>query len=576
MRVLRVLRDFALCVVLGVACNGATDLGLEVTVPKNLVSKTSWFEVGAFKDVRCGALYPMLDNGIPDGYASRVAFEKKDSVGPRFGEIDPGHYAFAAVARDKECAVIAKGCIEDDADKATKVTIALKGVEDPVGKCGIGASCRAAKCVPANDNADPTVGAGCSLELVGAGPLLHMAQGSTSLMSAPAIAPTSTGFVISYRQNDPGGGEARLIILPIDTTGGVYGNDLRDSKLNNKPALAIDGCTRGDETDGLALIAAGNEGIITVANNCDGTPSLTALTFTIEDQNKKLVAAPSGALTFPVPGAPPFTLGSARAAAVRQNGSLLVYTQGGTARIAGLDKINGIRGYTAPQASFGGTAGITDAWIAANDNVLALLAAGTGAVPRTPVDDAGDEGGDEGEPNKPTMRLLILPPDTAPETINAVEGKPIEPFTFPGKWGSIAALGGRVIVMTDGEGPGRVVYRAFDLGTPDAKDTAGFTVQGEGDVTAGDVTIVGSRAYFAALKPQSIELHVYGNAGTTLTPLSKTSLGREPRISAISTIGDGRVAIAATPSRVAVAWTTQKKLDENDPAGGYAVFACTE
>jgi hypothetical protein len=35
------------------------------------------------------------------------------------------------------------------------------------------------------------------------------------------------------------------------------------------------------------------------------------------------------------------------------------------------------------------------------------------------------------------------------------------------------------------------------------------------------------------------------------------------------------VSVAATESRVAVAWTTAKVLGGNDPAGGYAVFGCT-
>ena len=94
-------------------------------------------------------------------------------------------------------------------------------------------------------------------------------------------------------------------------------------------------------------------------------------------------------------------------------------------------------------------------------------------------------------------------------------------------------------------------------------------------MTAGDVAILGNRAYFAALKQGAIALHVYDNASTTLTPRSSVSFARESRISAINTVRDGRISVAATPSRVAVAWTTAKVLGGNDPAGGYAVFGCT-
>ena len=165
---------------------------------------------------------------------------------------------------------------------------------------------------------------------------------------------------------------------------------------------------------------------------------------------------------------------------------------------------------------------------------------------------------------------------TPVEAINAAEGTPREPIVFPGGWASIAALGGRVIVLSEGSGPGRsVTYRAFDLNRDSPADTSGFSVEGSGNVTAGDVTILGNRAYFAALKQGAIGLHVYDNASTTLTPLRSVSFGREPRISAINTVRDGRVSVAATDSRVAVVWTTAKVLTNNDPAGGYAVFGCT-
>ena len=94
-------------------------------------------------------------------------------------------------------------------------------------------------------------------------------------------------------------------------------------------------------------------------------------------------------------------------------------------------------------------------------------------------------------------------------------------------------------------------------------------------MTAGDVAIVGDRAYFAALMDGIIELRAYDGASTLLTPLSGVSLQNEPRISAVDHVRDGRVAIAATESRVAVVWTTAKVLKDNDPSGGYAVFACS-
>jgi hypothetical protein len=140
----------------------------------------------------------------------------------------------------------------------------------------------------------------------------------------------------------------------------------------------------------------------------------------------------------------------------------------------------------------------------------------------------------------------------------------------------LAALGARVIVMSDGGGPGRsVTYRAFDLDKTTPSETNGFSIAGAGNPTTGDVVMLENKAYFAALKPGSVSLHVYANASTTPTPLREVLFAKEPRIPAIVNVRDGRVAIAATSSRVAVAWTTAKVLTNNDSTGGYAVFACT-
>jgi hypothetical protein len=88
--------------------------------------------------------------------------------------------------------------------------------------------------------------------------------------------------------------------------------------------------------------------------------------------------------------------------------------------------------------------------------------------------------------------------------------------------------------------------------------------------------MVNDRVYFAVLKPGSVSLHVFSNASTQPKPLREVLFAKQPRIAAIETVKDGRVAIAANESRVAVAWTTAKTLNPNDSTGGYAVFACTQ
>ena len=58
--------------------------------------------------------------------------------------------------------------------------------------------------------------------------------------------------------------------------------------------------------------------------------------------------------------------------------------------------------------------------------------------------------------------------------------------------------------------------------------------------------------------------------------LNQLYLPNETRIPDMSTVRDGQVAVAASSTRVAVAWTTGQALGQNEDVGGYAVFACTQ
>jgi hypothetical protein len=205
-----------------------------------------------------------------------------------------------------------------------------------------------------------------------------------------------------------------------------------------------------------------------------------------------------------------------------------------------------------------------------------VLSAGPNAA-AAPVGDGGAEAGTStGDGTGPSLSLVMAPPTTAADTFSAINETPRAPIVFPGVWGAVAALGTRVIVMSDGGGPGRSVsYRAFDLGKTTASETNGFSIEGTGSPTTGDVTMLGNKAYFAALKPGSVSLHVYDNASTTPTLLRESLFKKETRIPSVTTVRDGRVAVAATTSRVAVVWTSAKVLTNNDATGGYAVFACT-
>lgn len=547
------LRALLVVFAAGAACRGKPEIAFDVAIPSDLVGQTAWFEIGAFKDASCAAVRPMLAAGIPDGATTRVAFPKDVSVTPRIGDLPRASYAFAAVAKDETCAVLAAGCVEADVGEIDRVSVALSATDTPTGACEAGASCQAGRCVPANDNADPSVGAGCSLELLGSGPLANPVGGGGTLVSAPAVAVTPTGFVVAYREVDPNGAAARLTILPIDSGGGAL-TPIRP----NLPGR----CATSNETDGVGLTVNGEDGMVALARApCGDKPALELLNFKTTPEVGKFLVSRS-------PNDTIVKLSPARAAAARASGGVLVYTEGDATVAATMNPATGI---TSPVGTFGGASGMRGAWVATSDKVLALLAAGTGDP--TPVDDGGAPA-DAG--TEPTLRLLVLPASQPLDGLVAAEDKPRAPVVFPGEWGSIAAVGTRVIVLSDGSGPGRsVTYRAFDLGRDAPADTNGFSVEGTGKATAGDVVIVGDRAYFAVLKPGAISLAVYGNASTTPRPLRQVSFASESRISGVSEVRDGYVAVAATDTRVAVVWSTASVLTNNDRTGGYAVFACT-
>jgi hypothetical protein len=550
---------------IGFACKG--EVGLNLTVPGDIQSKAAWYEIGAFENGHCDAVRSMLANGVPEGATARLAFKKDET--PTFGSIPNGKYAVAAVARDENCTVLATGCNDEDLGSAGKVVIELQAVVggDATGKCPAGAECQAAKCVPANDNSDPSVGSGCSLELIGAGPLAKPAGQGGGEVSAPAIAPTPGGFIIVYREVDPSGSGARLTILPIDSSGGAL--------LPQRPPLP-NPCSNADQTDGVGLVVTkdGTSLMSLSKPPCGQKPELQLLNFSVSQDNSIAVGK------FFVSAAPTddkVALGAVHSSAFVNGQNLVVYSQSGVGHIAHMDPGKGIIG---PNGTFGATTGVYDTWMAGNDHIMALLAAtsASGSAPSSGLlPDGGPAPAASTDDSSGTMNLLLIPSNTAVDSISAEQNAPRQPVTFPGQWASIAAVAGRVIVMTDGSGPGRSVsYRAFDQNNDDPTDTGGFSTEGSGTVTAGDVTIVGDRAYFAALENAGVALHVFANATTRLTSLRDVTFGLEPRISAINTVRDGRVAVAATDSRVAVVWTTAKTLGPNDATGGYAVFACTQ
>ncbi len=133
------LRALGIILTLGIACDvackGKPEIGFGVTVPQDLVSQTTWFEIGAFANASCSSVLPMLGGGIPNGAAKRVAFRRDDPVSPTVGDLGSGSYAFASVARGEDCAILATGCTEAEVPNMTRVRkksrIAVLTIDSP-------------------------------------------------------------------------------------------------------------------------------------------------------------------------------------------------------------------------------------------------------------------------------------------------------------------------------------------------------------------------------------------------------------------------------------------------------------
>ncbi len=333
------LPALASLVIVAQACSGKPEVSFAIAMPDDVRAQTAWFEIGVYRGASCEALAPLLANGVPDTATSRFAFARDTTPLPSTGELESGSYAFAGVARAGDCGVIAAACTVIDVDEKKTVTVELSPTAAPSGACGAGSVCAASRCVPAGDRNDPSVGAQCSLELLGAGPLASAAAGGGTTVSAPAIAATPNGFVIVYREIDPNGTTARVTILPIDTAGGSF--DAMRPLLNGR-------CATSKETDGIGLVMNGVDGQIVLARSaCSGKPGLELLSFA----SKPEVTVNPDFRSSDSPLAQRLVLSPGHVAARGPNASVIVFNEDGASRIATILPAAASRHRAAPSAA---------------------------------------------------------------------------------------------------------------------------------------------------------------------------------------------------------------------------------
>ncbi len=467
-----------------------------------------------------------LGAGIPPtGAIVRLAFQKGDADPPPIGDLKKASYAFAAAARGADCSVLATGCSVVDVTQARDVTITMNATATPVGACATGETCDAGRCVPSTNPDDPGIGAGCSMELVGAGPFAVPLDDSGDTASAPAVAVTETGFLVAYREYDPGQGIARLTVGAVDEGGAL---------TVPTPTMLPGQCPGQDESDAVGLAYLGGAGVVVSARPSCGpgtSPGLDAVAVDAGGNAQKATFSPT---------ADSLGLSNAHAAALTgvSSGWLAYLDDDASAVIA----LSGLVTQGSPVA-FGGGRPQTLAEVSATDQMLALLA---------------------GNGTSLTLQLGASPPADAGA-----------PFTLTGTWGAVAAQGSRAYVVDDGgNGAQPLSFSAFDLGGSAAASSGTFAPPGQGPVAGGDVAFHADRVMFAAEQPGALSVVVYDHASTAPTFLRSVLLSGDARIPAQDTVRDGRLAIAASDSRVLVAWITATALGPDDPVGGYALYAC--
>jgi hypothetical protein len=515
----------------GSACRHDPSVSLNVVLPADVAAAADWIEVGAFARDACPSTTEIA-GGLPDtGTVRRLAFQSGQSSVPAFGDLAKGAYAFEAIARDANCAVLGIGCTVVDVTDASEVTIDLIDASNGSTACGEGEQCVDARCVPDVNDGDPSAGAGCSMAFLGAGPLADPLADTGTIVSAPAIAATANGFVIAYREYDPTAGDARLTLIPLDL-GGAEG---AAQQMMLPGACA--GLLESDAT-GLAF-ASPTSGLVALARApCNGMGGIDL--FEVDPTGTL------GATSFNAIGSDTLALSTSHALSANADGTtyLLAYLDSVAAEVA---PITGTTLGTTPTA-FGGAAPESDAWVSVSGGALGLVAMGT---------DAGAS----------TARVTLAPPATSLSALPA-------PFEYAASWAAVATAGTRAFVVNDSSVAGEpVAWTAFDVGSTRPTTTAGFALPGT--PIYADVSFHGDYVVFAVEQAGAISLVVYKEATTMPAFLSELDFADDPRIPSTPTLRDGRIAVAASDTRVAVTWATGEMLGDSDAVGGYAMFACS-
>lgn len=531
---------------IAVASCGTPQVSVAISIPNAQLSQAKWIEVGVLPG---GCLAPaQLAGGIPaSGPVVRLGYAS-DQAAPAIGNLSAGTYGFAAVARRADCGVVASGCSVVDVTRGREVTIDLTATKNPdAAKCTGGTVCNAGRCLAPSNNTDPAVGEGCSMQLMGAGPLPNALSGGPFL-TAPAIVATKTGFLVGYGEFPAVDGSAacqvgnpclRANLVPLDSGGGAQAPIQK----------TLDGyCDSKDPPDPAALSMSDAGGLLVFTRPpCNGKSGL-------EQLKLDATGAVKGRSQFLNNNAPTIALSThAITTATSTAQSLVALRSSGLSAIFLSDGAN----VSNLIPAFGAT-GDTDLSIARGTSAFGLRVQGPGSG-----------GGDAGPPPANVAKIYVVPSTPDPKAQGAI----IE--QVPSTKSAIAAFGARVFLVADDSGSTQELgFAAYDLGKTTRSAEGTFSLFADTPVLSLDAAATKDRLFVAVEQAGNVSIAVIdGAASTTPSFIRRVDFGSDARIPA--TYRDGAVTITATDSRVAVAWVSRKTaLGQNDTSGGYAIFAC--
>ncbi len=568
------------------ACHGSSSVSFALDVPSDVTSQAAWYEIGAFANGSCPALLNQLPAGLPSsGAVSRVVFAPDTDPEPALGSIPRGEYAFAVTVKDANCNVLAVGCSEADVGSTPSVSVGLTALGSPSATCDDATSCVDGTCVPPGEGTND-IGAGCSLALVGSGPLAEPLQSAGGeVTSAPAVVVTPSGFLLAYRAFDPTMGAARPTLLPITATGSA--GSAAQTDLPNRCSVV--------ESDATGLAWNGDHGLAVVSHElCPDTGFSGEDTVRVDATGSTLS---SGFNSIQTPSMQAIKLATGHAVTMQPGGdqffvSQVISAQSGSSPYATVSLTDGLNATLAAQYTSPAT--VAASVVASTSTLVAVGSLGSDGAAAQIVhplagDDAGDDdasGGAGGDDDAGTGTGTGGPPGDdddddggTTQTAYLRVGAPASDLsslslagTWPAAWLSVTADASRSYAVSGVEGLAEM--RSIDLGGM-ASNAIPVQLTGEGAVVYADGALAGDHLFLAVERNGALALVAYENATTTPKLLRQVDLDKDPRVGTFTDLADGRIAIAASSTRIAIVWTTQKTLLERDPVGGYAIYACS-